>query len=146
MAKTPPVVEYVLARVAFLGLGSTLRGLAGSPLPMETSLRPWFVSIAANWSAGGERDETAPALVAHECAHCWLLLEPGGPLSESEVSARFHATSPADVPEVERPAMREWREIHNRREREADALIGTSWGFSWPQNSPLSTERRMLRW
>ena len=39
MAKTPPVVEYVLARVAFLGLGSTLRGLAGSPLPMETSLR-----------------------------------------------------------------------------------------------------------
>ncbi len=138
----PPVVEYVLDRVAFLGLGSTLFGLACPPLPMEL---PWLVAIAANNGSGvGERDETAPVLVAHECAHCWLLLEPGGTLSESEVSAKLHTTSPGDVPEVERPAMRKRRERHNRREREADELAA-AWGFSWPQNSPQSTERRMLR-
>ncbi len=135
-----PVVQYTLDRVTFLGVGAQLRGWAGAPPALDVS-KPWLVALGA-WAT---IDTSAPALAAHEISHTWLLREPTAPLVDSFEASTVRDTEIADVKPEHRPALLQWRRGYDRREREADALMA-AWGFSWPQNSPLSTERRMLRW
>jgi hypothetical protein len=121
----PPVCQYAIDRVTFLGVGFQKLGLCGPPLPSQG--RPWLISLSAHRT---DDPSDVDDLVAHEIAHAWLLEEPGAAVVSR--TAFWHQTvlrlPMADVPADVEAQVRQQRRLSARDETEARRLT-RAWGF-----------------
>ena len=67
----PPVTDYAIEHVTFIGAGRSIGGFCGPRIDFGT--RPWVI-VLANMSVAN--DDWTPDLIAHELTHSWLLGEP----------------------------------------------------------------------
>jgi hypothetical protein len=114
-----PVRAYVVARVTFVCVGRAFAGWCG---PRFTCATPWLIVMSAR--------EDPDALIAHEVAHSWLLLEPS---PDARLMAAFtdwtiHDTPIAHVPPEALAAVLRERDASARHEREVHTLVA-AWGF-----------------
>jgi hypothetical protein len=122
----PPVRDYALQRVTFLGVGVRTLGWAGSRIGFGD--RPWLVVLSAVNAKGGA-DELRD-LVGHELAHTWLGVEPA---ADQVAAGAFWQQTVYDVPLEELPEADRAELIRRRREyahgEELARALARSWGF-----------------
>ena len=121
----PPVRDYCLTRVTWLGIGLALGGWCGARIDFGD--RPWLLPVA--WRADEDGDKFA-GLVAHEAAHAWRGAEPapGVVLRSAFADWTIRDTPMEHVPAASRVLVASLRADDAREERETRALV-QEWGF-----------------
>lgn len=119
----PPVTDYLLTRVTFIGVGLHILGFCSAPIAFDD--RPHVIVLSAC-----EPLARFEALVAHECAHAWLEPEPSPGVVTSGAfwtKTVLHTTLDA-VPDHAVPHVMELRRADQYSERVARGLTRV-WGF-----------------
>jgi hypothetical protein len=122
----PPVAEFVMHRVALVGVGVGIAGFCGPHVSRES--RPFFVALSACGVTGSLA--YLQGLTAHELAHAWLKPEPPANM-DCMGAVGWSAVIDSDiarVPEESRSMVRASRSDYARDEQEARALV-RAWGF-----------------
>ncbi len=135
----PPVRDYALERVSFMGIGWQAWGFCG-PWPPRTPERPWLIVASIPW---GRKDMNPVDVFGHELSHAWLNQEPS---AGDQAMSAFAANDLMNTPErIFRQLSREtvknvssMRRAAARRERLARALT-RAWGFRGPPPHEVRT-------
>lgn len=105
----PPVCDYAVARVTFIGAGVRTLGWCGAR--PDFGERPWCVVLSGVNDADG-RDRLRD-LAAHELAHAWLGDEPA---ADQVAAGAFFMETAHDIPLEELPGDRRELIIRHRAE------------------------------
>jgi hypothetical protein len=125
----PPVADYAIARVAYIGVGMQCYAFCGPRVQMRD--RPWLIVLGP----GDQSRETLRRVMAHEIAHTWLLDEPEA--RDVAATAFWHTAVFDEALRDEDPAAAKLRvnqlRIDSMRDERQARELAACWGFEEPR-------------